>query len=787
MTKSIFFKVLLVTILSVATPRIFAQNCTINAGTDKSVCTANVSLNDANRNGSFTANPVWTVVSQPAGANATFSDANALTPDVTGMNVGGTYVFRITQACGTGVATDEVTVTAYPPPNQRLPTFSACGSTSTITITGFLPAGYTGEWTTSSSEVTITPTSASAATITLNNPEQFKCGHQVSLTWTIKSPNGCTYDYFSAAFWQQSAADIELETNYTINGCGSSFTMTPLPTGCNYSNTGLISLSNIVYPAGYSGPGLTYTGLISRSVAGFTTAGTYTFRFTINLGACGTKSFDVTVTKIGGTIPPGGAVTGPASQMFCLSENPATVNATFDFTDPTLITNDSWVGWLETPSGSGTPVTSIAGSGTNTRTVTFARPASGWQAGRYRMYFEYASGGDVNGVCKNSQVYEFYFVGGTWINFDVPDVTVCTAPGSPTASYTYENVLPLELGTLTGGVTGGLYIGQWDIERISSQGPLTPFAHAYYTGFNVNGLSVGMHTFRIAPAQDENSLLYKLYQCAGSNFSDTFTVTVVANTGANAGTDQTVPCINNFALAGNNYGAPMVGTWSIVSQPPGSYSLGFTDVNDPSARITGTGDAPAGTYTFRWTMAGPPESVSCTGQFDEVTITAAAGCPLPVTLKGFRAIREGNTALLTWQTTEEVNAGHFEIQRSTDAKSWSSIGMVRAEGSSRVIRSYDYVDAKPSNGTNYYRLKMVDLDETFAFSNIQVVNVKAAALSAYPNPASNILMLSDIDPSSFSEVALVDANGKVVYKSTSFPFGGNRREEVCGRHLCGSG
>lgn len=109
---------------------------------------------------------------------------------------------------------------------------------------------------------------------------------------------------------------------------------------------------------------------------------------------------------------------------------------------------------------------------------------------------------------------------------------------------------------------------------------------------------------------------------------------------------------------------------------------------------------------------------------------------LPVTLAGFTAAQDGNTARLTWRTAAEENASHFEVQRSGDARSWNILEKgiaATGEGS-----SYQTTDAFPLAGMNYYRLRMVDLDGTFAFSQVAAVPFDVpSAVSVFPNPVSD--------------------------------------------------
>ncbi len=133
----------------------------------------------------------------------------------------------------------------------------------------------------------------------------------------------------------------------------------------------------------------------------------------------------------------------------------------------------------------------------------------------------------------------------------------------------------------------------------------------------------------------------------------------------------------------------------------------------------------------------------------EVTSNAIAmqiSGSLPVSLLYFKARKEQNAVLLTWQTTEEVNASHFEIERSADARAWQAIGTVGAKGSG----SYTFTDApsphqpittSPHRPILYYRLKMTDLDGSFTYSRIEVVSFEGnegrLTVRIYPNPVHN--------------------------------------------------
>lgn len=125
-----------------------------------------------------------------------------------------------------------------------------------------------------------------------------------------------------------------------------------------------------------------------------------------------------------------------------------------------------------------------------------------------------------------------------------------------------------------------------------------------------------------------------------------------------------------------------------------------------------------------------------------VYLSTTSESAMPVTLTYFKAAKEGGIANLAWATAEEVNNKGFEIQRSADARNWNIIGFVENQtegGNSKGALSYDFKDASPMTGTNYYRLKQIDLDGTYMYSSAVALrfDVVKGAMSVYPNPVVN--------------------------------------------------
>ena len=145
---------------------------------------------------------------------------------------------------------------------------------------------------------------------------------------------------------------------------------------------------------------------------------------------------------------------------------------------------------------------------------------------------------------------------------------------------------------------------------------------------------------------------------------------------------------------------------------------------------------------------------------------------LPVTLVSFNVSKtgedpEGAAAVLRWTTTEEVGSDRFDIEHSRDGKQWTLVGSVSSHGDSRARNDYDFTHSNPVSGTNYYRLKMVDKNLTFAYSSIRHLDFSNSKLLIYPNPVAETLIISSDEIDKISQVQLLNLSGTIVYDSGS--------------------
>jgi uncharacterized ubiquitin-like protein YukD len=116
---------------------------------------------------------------------------------------------------------------------------------------------------------------------------------------------------------------------------------------------------------------------------------------------------------------------------------------------------------------------------------------------------------------------------------------------------------------------------------------------------------------------------------------------------------------------------------------------------------------------------------------------------LPVDLVFFKANIESNLVKLSWQTASEQKNEGFEIERSENALDFEKIGFIHGRGTVTTLSDYTFIDDNFFGETNYYRLKIIDLDGNYEYSPLVSVNTpsKDKEVAVYPNPAHQELNL----------------------------------------------
>ena len=258
------------------------------------------------------------------------------------------------------------------------------------------------------------------------------------------------------------------------------------------------------------------------------------------------------------------------------------------------------------------------------------------------------------------------------------------------------------------------------------------------TNFTYNG---GGGNYQVNPA------------ARNSAYTITSGVYVPGATGGNVG----------FSLTGTTSNITSVGIQIVdASTSAVLFSCTQTPANFVSANqlcVSFSGLTPGTPVRFRFTIT-TANGASGDGVvvFDNFSNGGSAAA-LPVKLDNFDAAKEGAGVKLTWKTDEETGVAVYQVQRSSDGVNFSTIGTVTAEGK----KSYTYLDAMPASGNNFYRLRILDVDNRVKISHIVSLRSKVAmTIEAYPNPVRDRMVVQHPKAISGTRLQLVSLTGQVL-------------------------
>lgn len=254
----------------------------------------------------------------------------------------------------------------------------------------------------------------------------------------------------------------------------------------------------------------------------------------------------------------------------------------------------------------------------------------------------------------------------------------------------------------------------------------------------------------------------------GTGFTDLYSTTnyygglaVAAN---NIYWTETNGTINKMALTG--------GTVTVLATETGTFLNDIIVDYDGTMAYVVEPDAINPMYTLIRkvsTSGGTPVTVlTISGIASSLTFNTT-GSVLPVTLLNFSGQYNGatHTSLLTWKTTAEYNFSHFTLERSTDMINFIPVTNVTATGTISQGSAYSYADNVKNISANklYYRLKEVDLNGQYKYSNIVVLKVPADAIVSklFPNPGKHMytIQLSKA-PTATVAVTVTNSMGQLV-------------------------
>lgn len=189
-----------------------------------------------------------------------------------------------------------------------------------------------------------------------------------------------------------------------------------------------------------------------------------------------------------------------------------------------------------------------------------------------------------------------------------------------------------------------------------------------------------------------------------------------------------------------------------------------------NSSVSYTGNNVSGENSSIWVAVNSDEPGSST----VISLFQNQCASLPVNLTYFNAKRNNaNNVTLTWQTAQEINSSGFEIQRLIGDGSWQAIAFVHSQasgGNSGLALNYSYIDNNSTDGVSQYRLRTIDIDGSYKFSEIRSVRgtEQGGKIILYPNPSSDgkvKVMFEDV--SGAHDVLLTDMNGRLIKQWTA--------------------
>jgi len=231
-------------------------------------------------------------------------------------------------------------------------------------------------------------------------------------------------------------------------------------------------------------------------------------------------------------------------------------------------------------------------------------------------------------------------------------------------------------------------------------------------------------------------------------------------------TDFAMGSPNTKTFTINNVGGAVLNVSGITISGPNASEFSIT--SSPGSTVL-----PGGSTTFNITFTASSQgekTATITVNSDDPDeasydfgIKASYSFTLPVKLKSFIVKKESRRVVLNWITSSEHNNQGFEIQRSKEGTDWTGIGFVNGRGNSDLEQMYNFYDDSPGIGKNYYRLKQIDFDHKFTFSETRLAIFSRNNILVYPTPTTGLVTIELNDSKLLGSFAtLSDQQGRKV-------------------------
>ncbi|MEO1435699.1 MAG: T9SS type A sorting domain-containing protein [Bacteroidota bacterium] len=220
-------------------------------------------------------------------------------------------------------------------------------------------------------------------------------------------------------------------------------------------------------------------------------------------------------------------------------------------------------------------------------------------------------------------------------------------------------------------------------------------------------------------------------------------------------------------------------TWALDDGLSGDLTIDFTGLND--LIVVEWADAARSNNTRVWYLSSGStltldgsmfyaivvDVFSASFSEDPYVVNLSMDAALPVEMAYFEAYKQDRQVDLRWETETEVQNAYFEVERSADGSNFEVLTRIEGAGTTNLAQQYHYLDENPMETSNYYRLRQVDYDGSYEYSEVKHIEFEAyqGEISLFPNPTTDQLSIKlpeQLDGT--VQIEIFDASGKRVYQ-----------------------
>ncbi len=288
--------------------------------------------------------------------------------------------------------------------------------------------------------------------------------------------------------------------------------------------------------------------------------------------------------------------------------------------------------------------------------------------------------------------------------------------------------------------------------------------------FVANGNDLGLDDISINVTQSKITVAGPAYTTEGNTVTPVFTVTDPSS----ANTYYKLEVSKDGSVSFSDLDSGTLTYTSGVATFSYDITNASTDLTQPNANGN----------IYRLVVAASKDNLpnpDC-NYFNDYRLVVVAGGPAPVQLVSFNGTYSNGVAILNWQTSQEINNDRFELYRSFDGSDFELAATIAGAGNNSTPKNYSYQDRINLSGNNiYYKLKQVDIDGKFTYSNVIRLSTgdNNESFRIYPNPVVNNFTASfNAHQTAQATMLIRNMNGQTLYRKTIDVISGNNAVSV---------